>query len=197
MKQLLVILALAFTAIVPSTLRADSIGLTLTTGVGTDLLVETPILNGTQWTYTNVTLGALNNALLQASTSTVTITYTKTIDGLGLLNVNDLCTSVTVLGSPVPCQQFALTYTNLTLGDLSLVAAAGMNVNLNAGTGLITFGGNGLSVAGVNIAGGSAQIQAAPTPAAATPEPSTLCFLATGALSAAGVLRKRFAQAVR
>jgi hypothetical protein len=197
MNKFLVILALAFTAIVPSSLRADSIGLTLKTGVGTDLLVETPIVNGTQWTYTNVSLGALNNSLLQSSTSTVTITYTKTLAGLGLLNVTDLCTSITVLGSPVPCQQFALSYTNLTLGDLSLVSATGIDVNLNAGTGLLTFGGSGLNIAGINIAGGSAQIQAGPVPTAATPEPSTLCFLATGALSAAGVLRRRFASATR
>jgi hypothetical protein len=197
MKKLIVSLALAFTAVVPSALRADSIGLTLKTGAGLDTLIETPILNGTQYTYTNVSLGALNNSLLQSSTSTVTITYTKTPAGLGLLNVTDLCTSVTVLGTPVPCQQFALSYTNLTLGDLSLVAATGMNVNLNAGTGLLTFGGSGLNIAGISIGSGSAQIQAGPVPTAATPEPSTLCFLATGALSAAGVLRRRFAQTAR
>src|ERR1700742_4362860 len=57
-----------FTTVTPC-LHADNIGLTLKTGAVTDVLVETPILNGEQFTYTHETLGILSNGnLLNSST---------------------------------------------------------------------------------------------------------------------------------
>jgi hypothetical protein len=200
MKKLVLLLALAVSSIAPLSLHADNIGITLKTGAGIDTLIETPILNGTQWVYTNTTLGVLHNSLLQASTSVVTITYVDALGTLGVFNVNDVCTSVTIVGEPVPCQQFALSFTNVTLGDLSLVAALGVNVDLNVGSGLLTFGGSSLipqsDILGVSIAGGSATIDCTnPNPPPAVPEPATISLMATGLAGAAGMLRRRFAAA--
>jgi hypothetical protein len=201
MKSIIAILTLAGLLVVPVSLHADTFGLSLKTGGATDVLVSTPILNGTQYTYTNTTLGALKNSALQASTSLVTVTYVQT--GLfGTLNVNDVCTTVTVFGSMVPCETFTLSFTNLTLGDLTLDNAVGMNASLDVGSGLLTFGGNHLvlqsNVAGISIAGGSSKIDFNQPPTTdpsvgQTPEPATLLLMVTGLAGAAFVIRKRVA----
>jgi hypothetical protein len=204
MKSLAAFLALVTLALVTVDLHADTVNLTLATGVSTDNLVETSIANGEQFTYTNETLGLLANGnLLNSSTSVFTATYVDALGTLGVLNFTDLCTKVTILGPAVPCQQFAFSFTDVTLGDASVIAALGAAIDVDAG--IATLGGSGLSPDGFNLLGaslalGSGQIDFSAPPSGGggsdpspVPEPGTLGLFATGLLGAAGIVRRRFA----
>jgi hypothetical protein len=203
MKTCSAFLALIVLTLSSLAVHAETIDLTLKTGVSTDHLIETSILNGEQFTYTDVTVGLLSNGdLLNTTTSVFTATYVDALGTLGVLNFTDLCTTVVVLGPAVPCQQFALSFTDVTLGDASLIAGLGANINANLG--LASFGGSSLSPDGVNVVGaslalGSGQIDfSAPPPppppvSNPVPEPGTLSLMATGLIGAAGIVRKKFA----
>lgn len=202
------LLAAAFLALVSLItitpyVRADNIGLTLKTGAATDLLVETPILNGEQFTYTHETLGILTNGnLLNSSTSVFTATYVDVLGTLGVFNFTDLCATVTIIGPAVPCQQFAFSFTNLTLGDASITADLAASININLGLASGSVGGLNLAPDGFNLVGaslglGSGQIDFSNPPPngggdSPVPEPGTLSLMATGLLGAAGVIRRRF-----
>ncbi len=172
--------------------KADVISATLLTGVSTDTLVQSSILNGEQFVYTNETLGVLSNgSFLNSSTSVFTATYVDALGTLGVLNVTDVCTDVTILGPAVPCQAFAFSFTDVTLPIATVIANIDASVNLNVGAA-------GLDIAGVSVGTASGQIDftGPPTPpTSATPEPSSLCLMATGLLTAAGAVRRRFTAA--
>ena len=196
-------LALVSLITVTPYVHADNIGLTLKTGAATDLLVETPILNGEQFTYTHETLGILTNGnLLNSSTSVFTATYVDVLGTLGVFNFTDLCATVTIIGPAVPCQQFAFSFTNLTLGDASITAALAASINVNLGLASGSVGGLNLAPDGFNLAGaslglGSGEIDFSNPPPngggdSPVPEPGTLSLMATGLLGAAGAVRRRF-----
>jgi hypothetical protein len=204
MKSLSAFLALVILAFLTVTLHADTIGLTLKTGVATDAYVETPILNGEQFTYIHETLGILADGdVLNSSTSVFTATYVDVLGTLGVFNFTDVCTTVTVLGPPIPCQDFAFSFTDVTLGDASIIADVAASINLNVGLANVDVGGvshlvpDGLDhILGVSVGLGSGEIDFHnPPPPPAVPEPGTLSLMATGLLGAAGAIRRKFGKA--
>jgi PEP-CTERM motif len=160
-------------------------------------VVGIPILNGFSFVYANTTLGVLDNALLQSSTSVVTATYVDALGTLGVFNFTDICTKVTVLGPAVPCQDLAISFTDVTLGDASIIAAIAANINVGVGVGNISIAGANLAnfnLLDVSVAGASGEIDFT-NPPPAVPEPGTLSLMATGLLGAAGVIRRKFGKA--
>ena len=193
MKLLSAFLAMVLLALLPVNLHADTVNLTIdgTTVVGT------PIANGFNFTYVSTTLGVLDNALLQSSTSVVTATYVDVLGTLGVFNFTDICTKVTLVGPAVPCQDLAISFTDVTLGDASIIAAIAANINVGVGVGNISIAGANLSnfnLLDVSVAGASGEIDFQ-TPPPAVPEPGTLILMATGLLGAAGAIRRKFGKA--
>ncbi|MEO7028504.1 MAG: PEP-CTERM sorting domain-containing protein [Acidobacteriaceae bacterium] len=185
MKTIFVIpaLVLLFGA---STLRADTITATLTTGAMTDILVTTPILNGFQFSYENVTtvIGLGIPPTVSASDSTFLATYVVT-GGVGVLNVTDLCAKVDIFTPLAPCQNFAFSFTSLDLGKATVVSVlADTNI-------LVTVGTANFNIAGTSVALGGGTVDFTPGPSP-IPEPSSLALVATGLFGAAGLIRKRF-----
>lgn len=170
--------------------RADSELVSLNTGVAADALVETSVAGVDTFVYTNTDVSLLGPlGVLSASTSVFTATYADVLGTLGVLNVTDVCTSVDILDvAPTPCQDFAFSFTNLTLGDASVVAAIGAVASVNANVA-------DLDIAGATIAGasGSFDFQNPPPPSSVTPEPDSLSLMATGLLAAAGMIRRKIA----
>lgn len=184
LSLVLVVLALTLNPVA----HADVISATLNTGLATDVLVETPILNGDQFVYTHTTDGLLTDGnLFNSSTSVFTATYVDVTGLLGVLNVTDVCTDITIIGPAVPCQAFAFSFTDVTLPVATVIANLDASVNVNVGVA-------GLDIAGVSVGTASGQIDFTnpPPPSSVTPEPSSLCLMATGLLTAAGAVRRRF-----
>ncbi len=184
LSLVLVVLALTLNPVA----HADVISATLNTGLVADALVETPILNGDQFVYAHTTDGVLSNgSLFNSSTSVFTATYVDVTGLLGVLNVTDVCTDITVIGPAVPCQAFAFSFTDVTLPIATVIANVDASVNVNVGLA-------GLDIAGASVGTSSGQIDftGPPPPSSVTPEPSSLCLMATGLLTAAGAVRRRF-----
>jgi PEP-CTERM motif len=194
MKSLFLFLALVILTFATIDLHADTVSLT----VDGTAVVGTPILNGYSFVYTNETLGLFDNALLQSSTSVVTATYVDVLGTLGVFNFTDICTKITVLGPIVPCQDLAISFTDVTLGDASIALAIAANINVGVGVGNISIAGANLvpqsELLGISVAGASGEIDFHDPPPA-VPEPGTLSLMATGLLGAAGAIRRKFGKA--
>jgi hypothetical protein len=199
MKLLAVLFALVSLGIFAPNLYADPV-LTVNAGVAGGALVETPILGGETWVYTDTVanLGLPVPPLGLPLGSTVdnnvfTATFTD-IAGVALLNVNDICANVGVLHAANPCS-LAFSFTDTDLGVPFLES----NVNL---LGLLSADVNanviGLEVGGASIGGGQAEFGfepppgGNPPPTSATPEPGSLSLLGTGLLGLAGIVRRKF-----
>ena len=177
--------------------KADVINATLKTGLSTDALIPTAIANGEQFTYTNTTVGLLSLAgVLRSTTSVFTATFVDVLGTLGVLNITDVCTDVTVIGTPMACQDFAFSFTDVTLPVATVVVPFAASVNVTVPS--IAGEDLGVDLASVSVGATSGEIDftGPPTPpSSVTPEPSSLCLMATGLLTAAGAVRRRFTAA--
>ncbi|GAC1415019.1 MAG: hypothetical protein NVSMB62_01870 [Acidobacteriaceae bacterium] len=206
-KFFLASLAVLPLTLLTSTLRADT--LSLKTGTTVDVLTVADVtymgVAAKQYSYTNETIGTLGalGAVLSSSTSTFVATYAALTPTASVLNVTDACVTVYLLGSGPGCQSFAFSLTNATLGDGEVgLATASLLVNASATEGLgfagLTINGvdvQGVNVEGISIGGASGTFNFGPPPAA-TPEPSSLCLMATGLATAAGAIRRRVTRSV-
>ncbi len=185
MKSLAAFLALVSLCAAAPALHADPITATLDVGPTSTaaVLVETPIPGGETFLYTHLYTDIFNTTL-----QTFTATYTDLL-GVSLLNVTDVCAQVNIVFAAKPCQALAFSFTDVGLGDAFQIAALGavgldltgnvadinFGASIGGGSAELGFGGGG------NGGGGNSPV----------PEPGTLSLMATGLLSAAGVLRKR------
>ena len=187
MKLLAALFAFASLALIAPNMYADPV-LSANAGVTGGTLVETPIVGGFTWVYTdtNVNLFSIIPPSATLDNNVFTATFTD-IAGVALLNVNDVCANVGVLHAANPCS-LAFSFTDTDLGAPFLIS----DVNL---LGLLSADINadviGIEVGGASIGGGSAQFGFGQPPAA-TPEPGSLALLGTGVLGLAGVVRRRF-----
>lgn len=202
MKTLVLFVVITVLLVAPLNLHAnsfnvggDTINLTLTSGA--NVLALSSVGVGS-WTYSNTQLCVLvcngeTIGVLSTITNTINVTYADVTGTLGVLTVTDVCASTALLAVPIPCQQFALSYSNVSLPNLSL--DLGLGVALGANVNLALGGpGNGINIPilGLSVGSATATINATPTP---TPEPATLSLLATGLAGAAGLIRRRFSGA--
>jgi hypothetical protein len=164
--------------------------LTINAGAAGGILVETPIVGGETWVYTDdaTNVDSLVPIVATTDNNVFTATFVDT-GGVDLLNVNDLCANVGVLTPANPCT-LGFTFTDARLGTPFLESNASLlgllSVDLNTSA-------VGLEVGGASVGGGSAQIGFGnPAP---TPEPGTLTLMGTGLLGVAGFVRRRFSAA--
>ena len=176
---LLVLALLSFTTL---NLHADNITASLNANGSSALLLETPILNGEQFTYTGINdVTTLLPPTDNTSITTFLATYTDIL-GVGLLNVTDVCAQVALNTTSVPCQALAFSFTDLTLGNASVIADLGASVNASGNVADIGFA--------ASIGGGNATVGfGPPPPLSPVPEPGTLGLMLTGLITAAGAFR--------
>ncbi|WP_158943084.1 PEP-CTERM sorting domain-containing protein [Granulicella sp. S190] len=182
MKLHAAFLALVTLALLPSASHADTISASIDTGSGAQII--TPVLKGGAEVFN---FDAFSTDLFSTSLETFTATYTNLSGSLGVLNVTESCVAVTVVFKIVaPCKSLAFSFTDASLGNVSIESMLGLGASAKGDVASINFDGS--------IGAGSASFDFAPTNSP-VPEPGTLSLMATGLLGAAGLLRRRFATA--
>jgi len=201
-------LPLALTIVNPAA-YASTLDLTLQTGAIADVFSgpTSVIFDGVsaeEYTYTHQTDCVLGlggcSSVLGSTTSVFTAIVADVSPVLTVVNVNDVCTDVVVLGSAPGCQSFAFSATDVVLGDglTGIGAAAGVlalaDVNLGVGFAGLNIDGatDGPQILGLGVNGASDQFNFTPPPVAATPEPGSLYLLGTGLATAAGIARRKY-----
>lgn len=205
-KFVLASLAVLPLALSTASLRADSYDISLKTGATVDALVTANVIfdgvAAKQYTYVNEQIGLLGafGAVLSSSTSTFTATYASLSPIASVLSVTDVCANVYFLGSTPGCQNFAFSFNNVKLGDgedgiASATALVLASVNVGVGLADLNINGSDLNqpqLVGLSIDSASGNFNFGPPPVtAATPEPSSLCLMATGLATAAGAIRRK------
>ncbi len=162
--------------------------LAVNAGVAGGVFVETPVLGGETWVYTDTAVNVFSviPPVGTIDNNVFTATFTD-IAGQALLNVTDLCANVGILTAANPCS-LGFTFTDASLGtpflksNLAVLGILGVDINANA---------LGLEVGGASIGGGQAQFGFGDPSPSPTPEPNTLTLLGTGLLGMAGMVRKK------
>jgi hypothetical protein len=182
MKLPAAFLALVTLALLPSALHADSISATINTGFGDQIITPIVIGDAEVFSFTK-----LNTDLFSTSLETFTASYADVSGVLGVLNVTEACVTVTVLfNHAAPCKSFAFSFTNATLGDITVGTFLGLGANAKGDVAGINFDGN--------IGAGSGSFDFTdPSSNSPVPEPGTLSLMATGLLGAAATVRRKFA----
>ncbi|WP_260737319.1 PEP-CTERM sorting domain-containing protein [Tunturiibacter lichenicola] len=182
MKLHAAFLALVTLALLPAVSHADTISATVDTGSGTQII--TPTLKGGADVFN---YEVFNTDLFSTSLETFTATYTDLTGTLGVLNVTESCVAVTVVFRIVaPCKSVAFSFTDATLGDITVGTFLGLDASAKGNVASVNFDGS------IGAGTGSFDFKAANSP---VPEPGTLSLMATGLIGAAGVLRRKFATA--
>ena len=184
MKLPAAFLALVTLALLPSALHADSISATINTGFGDQIITPVVLGDAEVFSFTN-----LNTDLFSTSLETFTATYADISGVLGVLNVTEACVALNVaFHHAAPCKSLAFSFTNATLGDITVGTFIGLGANVAGDVAGINFDGS--------IGAGSGSFNFTdPSSNSPVPEPGTLSLMATGLLGAAGVIRRKFATA--
>lgn len=191
MKLFLPLSLLVFLGIFTSTMYADPV-LTVNASAGLGAVVETPIVGGETWVYTDdtVNVGPLYNPYVQTDSDVLVASFTD-IAGVALLNITDVCANTGVLIAANPCAGFA--FSDTSLGDPYLISGTGDLASLDLALGAdINVGALGLEIGGLSIGNGSAEIGFNNPPPSVTPEPSALTLLGTGLLGLAGAVKRKY-----
>lgn len=191
MKLLLAVLAfVSFGLFVPG-MYADPV-LTVNAGVAGVTLAETHVGDVWNWTYfDNTTSVGIPASKTDNNLFTATFTYVPL--GISVLNVTDVCANAGVFEAPDPCSlDFSFSDTAVGAGymDGSNTPALLGNLDIGLGANVDVSVLDGITIAGLDIGGGQAQIDFPPP--AATPEPGTLGLMGTSLLGIAGVVRRKF-----
>jgi PEP-CTERM motif len=179
-------LALVTLALLPSALRADTISATVNTSFGNQIIA--PVLKGNAEVFS---FTDFNTSLFSTSLETFTATYTDLSGSLGVLDVTESCVAVTVfLNHVAPCKSLAFSFTNATLGDITVGTLLGLGATAKGDVAGINFDGS------IGASSASFDFTKPGSPSnSPVPEPGTLSLMATGLLGAAAAVRRKFATA--
>ncbi len=190
MKLFLPLSVLVFLGIFTPNMFADPV-LTINTGVVGGVLVETPIVGGETWVYTDDTVSASIIPPYLITDNDVIVASFTDIAGVDLLAITDTCLNAGLLAPAKPCAGFS--FTDVGLGTPYLISGTGLLANLDLAAAVnINADVLGIELGGISIGSGTANIGFNNPPPSPTPEPPALTLLGTGLLALAGTVKRKF-----